>query len=61
MTPYYATMPKFETTADVIAYLESRGETVEQHEHLPVQDAWDDDKWVCEVPGCQWSPPATPR
>jgi hypothetical protein len=56
MKPYYETMPKFETAAELMAYLESRGETVEQHEHLPVQDAWDDDKWVCEVPHCPWSP-----
>lgn len=52
---YYETMPKFESAAEVMVYLQARGETLEQHEHLPVQDAWDNDNWVCEVPGCEWS------
>lgn len=56
MTPYYETMAKFETATELMAYLEARGESLEQHEHLPVQDVWDDDKWVCEVPRCRWSP-----
>lgn len=55
MTPYYETMPKFESASEVFAYLAERGESVEVHEHLPVQDAWDGDKWVCEVPGCEWT------
>ena len=54
--------PYFDTAADVLAYLESRGETVEDHEHIWVQwDAWDDWNWrphtnrrllVCDVPEC---------
>lgn len=55
MKPYYDTMPKFESWPELLAYLESRGESAEQHEHLPVQDTWDDDKWVCEVPACEWT------
>lgn len=51
-----------ETRAEVLAYLASRGETVEQHEHMWLRwDAWTDWGWspflgseliVCEVPDC---------
>ena len=54
MKPYYDTMPKFEFPTEVWTYLDGLGQTLERHDHLPVQDAWDDDKWVCEVPGCKW-------
>jgi hypothetical protein len=56
VTPYYEYMPQFESADQLFAYLRWRGETRADHDHLPVQDAWDDDRWVCEVPGCDWTP-----
>ena len=53
----------FNTAADVLDYLKSRGESPAQHEHLWVEwDAWRDwgwnphhhrsRLWVCDVPQC---------
>ena len=59
---FHPPVPKWDTAADVLAYLASRGETVEKHEHIWVHwDAWDDWNWrphrgrrllVCDVPDC---------